>query len=177
MGVGKSRGTKAVCLNERFVSPGLYEVPLGMCVVVPVMLAGSMDLVTIAEKQAGWFWNWNMFGGGGVQNLPLALVAGLDLLFLAFLIFILGREIVAGRNWRNLKVLLVLVVVLPVLLVTWWLELISRARPPIRESLPGAAAQQHHDAGRRRAGASDAPARGEAREPRPSTPQRHRREP
>jgi ferredoxin len=29
VGVGKSRGTKVVCLNERFVSPGLYEVPLG----------------------------------------------------------------------------------------------------------------------------------------------------
>jgi NADH-quinone oxidoreductase subunit H len=38
-----------------------YEVPLGMCVVVPVMLAGSMDLVTIAEKQAGWFTNWFIF--------------------------------------------------------------------------------------------------------------------
>ncbi len=35
-----------------------YEVPLGMCVVVPVLIAGSMDLVTIAEKQAGWFTNW-----------------------------------------------------------------------------------------------------------------------
>lgn len=38
-----------------------YEVPLGMCVVVPVMLAGSMDLVTIAEKQSGWFTNWFVF--------------------------------------------------------------------------------------------------------------------
>jgi NADH-quinone oxidoreductase subunit H len=38
-----------------------YEVPLGMCVVVPVMLAGTMDMVTIAEKQAGWFWNWYLF--------------------------------------------------------------------------------------------------------------------
>jgi NADH-quinone oxidoreductase subunit H len=38
-----------------------YEVPLGMCVVVPVMLAGSMDLVTIAEKQAGWFTSWFLF--------------------------------------------------------------------------------------------------------------------
>jgi NADH-quinone oxidoreductase subunit H len=38
-----------------------YEVPLGMCVVVPVMLAGSMDLVTIAEKQAGWLTNWYIF--------------------------------------------------------------------------------------------------------------------
>jgi len=38
-----------------------YEVPLGMCVVVPVMIAGTMDMVTIAEKQAGWFWNWYVF--------------------------------------------------------------------------------------------------------------------
>ena len=29
IGVGKSRGTKAVSLNERFVKPGMYEVPLG----------------------------------------------------------------------------------------------------------------------------------------------------
>lgn len=28
-GVGKSRGTKTVSLNERFVRPGVYEVPLG----------------------------------------------------------------------------------------------------------------------------------------------------
>jgi len=38
-----------------------YEVPLGMCVVVPVMLAGTMDLVTIGEKQAGWFTSWYLF--------------------------------------------------------------------------------------------------------------------
>src|SRR5439155_24766642 len=30
IGVGKSRGTKAVSLNERFVRPGMFEVPLGV---------------------------------------------------------------------------------------------------------------------------------------------------
>jgi formate dehydrogenase iron-sulfur subunit len=30
LGVGRSRGTKAVSINERFVRPGIYEVPLGM---------------------------------------------------------------------------------------------------------------------------------------------------
>jgi len=35
-----------------------YEVPLGMWVVVPVMIAGSMDLVTIGEMQRGVFTNW-----------------------------------------------------------------------------------------------------------------------
>jgi NADH:ubiquinone oxidoreductase subunit F (NADH-binding) len=29
IGTGKSRGTKAVSLNERFVRPGMFEVPLG----------------------------------------------------------------------------------------------------------------------------------------------------
>jgi len=44
-----------------------YEVPLGMCVVVPVLLAGSMDLVTIAQMQTagatqmGWFTHWYVF--------------------------------------------------------------------------------------------------------------------
>ena len=38
-----------------------YEVPLGMCVVVPVLIAGSMDLVVIGDKQAGWFTNWYIF--------------------------------------------------------------------------------------------------------------------
>jgi len=38
-----------------------YEVPMGMCVVVPVLIAGSMDMVTIANKQAGLFTNWYLF--------------------------------------------------------------------------------------------------------------------
>jgi len=38
-----------------------YEVPLGMCVVVPVLLCGTMNLVTIGNMQAGFFWNWLIF--------------------------------------------------------------------------------------------------------------------
>ena len=38
-----------------------YEVPLGMCVVVPVFLAGTMNLVTIAEMQSGLAANWFVF--------------------------------------------------------------------------------------------------------------------
>jgi NADH-quinone oxidoreductase subunit H len=38
-----------------------YEVPLGMCVVVPVLIAGTMDLTSIGEMQAGWFTNWFVF--------------------------------------------------------------------------------------------------------------------
>jgi NADH-quinone oxidoreductase subunit H len=38
-----------------------YEVPLGLCVVIPCMVAGSLDLITIAEQQQGWFINWYIF--------------------------------------------------------------------------------------------------------------------
>ena len=38
-----------------------YEVPMGMCVVVPVFLCGTMNLVTIGNMQAGWFTNWLIF--------------------------------------------------------------------------------------------------------------------
>ncbi len=38
-----------------------YEVPLGMCVVVPVLICGTMNLVTIANMQAGPATNWLVF--------------------------------------------------------------------------------------------------------------------
>jgi NADH-quinone oxidoreductase subunit H len=38
-----------------------YEVPMGLCVVVPVMICGTMDLVAIGNMQAGWFTNWLIF--------------------------------------------------------------------------------------------------------------------
>lgn len=38
-----------------------YEVPLALSAVVPVMVAGSMDPVTIGDLQAGGFWNWLVF--------------------------------------------------------------------------------------------------------------------
>ena len=38
-----------------------YEVPLGMCGVIPVFLCGTMSLTTIGNMQAGWFTNWLIF--------------------------------------------------------------------------------------------------------------------
>ncbi|MCO6454131.1 MAG: NADH-quinone oxidoreductase subunit NuoH [Pirellulaceae bacterium] len=38
-----------------------YEVPMGLCVVVPVMICGTMNLVTIGNMQAGLFTNWLVF--------------------------------------------------------------------------------------------------------------------
>ena len=38
-----------------------YEIPLALCVVVPVLIAGTMDLVEIGNRQAGWFYHWYLF--------------------------------------------------------------------------------------------------------------------
>ncbi len=38
-----------------------YEVPLGICVVIPVFICGTMNLTTIGNMQAGWFSNWLIF--------------------------------------------------------------------------------------------------------------------
>ncbi len=38
-----------------------YEVPMAICVLVPVIVAGSMDLNRIALDQTGLFWNWFVF--------------------------------------------------------------------------------------------------------------------
>lgn len=35
-----------------------YEVPMGLCVVVPVLIAGQLDLVKIGQMQEGLFTNW-----------------------------------------------------------------------------------------------------------------------
>ncbi len=41
-----------------------YEVSLGLIIVTVILLAGSMNLTTIVDNQAGWIWNWHAFGGG-----------------------------------------------------------------------------------------------------------------
>ncbi|NBO91896.1 MAG: NADH-quinone oxidoreductase subunit H [Planctomycetia bacterium] len=38
-----------------------YEIPMSLCVLVPVIVAGSMDLGKISANQAGWFWEWYVF--------------------------------------------------------------------------------------------------------------------
>jgi NADH:ubiquinone oxidoreductase subunit H len=35
-----------------------YEVPLGLCAVIPVVICGTMNLMTIGNMQAGLFTNW-----------------------------------------------------------------------------------------------------------------------
>jgi NADH-quinone oxidoreductase subunit H len=38
-----------------------YEVPRAMTVLVPVILAGTLNLNTIGRQQAGWIWHWYIF--------------------------------------------------------------------------------------------------------------------
>ncbi len=54
-----------------------YEVSIGLIIITVILLAGSMNLPTIVEKQTGWFWNWNVFGGGlkNIILLPIMVVA------------------------------------------------------------------------------------------------------
>jgi NADH-quinone oxidoreductase subunit H len=51
-----------------------YEVSIGFVIVTVILLAGSMNLSAIVERQAGGFWNWNFLGGAGLKGLPAALV-------------------------------------------------------------------------------------------------------
>jgi NADH-quinone oxidoreductase subunit H len=46
-----------------------YEVSIGFVIVTVILLAGSMNLSTIVERQGGWFWNWNVLGGHGLKGL------------------------------------------------------------------------------------------------------------
>lgn len=38
-----------------------YEVPRALCVVIPVLVAGTLNLDLIARQQEGMFWNWYVF--------------------------------------------------------------------------------------------------------------------
>jgi NADH-quinone oxidoreductase subunit H len=38
-----------------------YEVPIGLCIVIPCLICGTLNLVTIGNMQAGLFTNWLIF--------------------------------------------------------------------------------------------------------------------
>ncbi|WP_312136947.1 NADH-quinone oxidoreductase subunit NuoH [Brevundimonas sp. BH3] len=57
-----------------------YEVSMGLILITVILLSGSMNLTKIVTDQAGFFWNWNVFGGGAgtwpliVIMLPITIV-------------------------------------------------------------------------------------------------------
>jgi NADH-quinone oxidoreductase subunit H len=39
-----------------------YEIPLALCAIIPITVAGSLNLTEITQLQSGWFWNsWLIF--------------------------------------------------------------------------------------------------------------------
>lgn len=38
-----------------------YEIPMALCVIIPVIVAGSMNLNVVAMQQTGGLWNWYVF--------------------------------------------------------------------------------------------------------------------
>lgn len=38
-----------------------YEIPMALCVIIPVVVAGSMNLNVVAMQQSGGLWNWYIF--------------------------------------------------------------------------------------------------------------------
>ncbi len=50
-----------------------YEIPLVLSIITICLLAGSLDVVTIAKQQAGGLPNWNLFGGGALIGLNNAI--------------------------------------------------------------------------------------------------------
>lgn len=47
-----------------------YEIPIGLSLLVPIMLAGSLSMTDLVHLQKGGFWHWTVF-----SHLPFALVA------------------------------------------------------------------------------------------------------
>src|ERR1700745_1751820 len=54
-----------------------YEVSIGFVLVTVIILARTLNRQTIVEKQAGGFWNWNVFGGGLKNILILPVMFGM----------------------------------------------------------------------------------------------------
>jgi len=53
-----------------------YELALALAVIGVVLVSGTLRPVEIVEQQAGWFTNWNIFGGWQLLGFVIFLVAG-----------------------------------------------------------------------------------------------------
>jgi NADH-quinone oxidoreductase subunit H len=61
-----------------------YEVPAGIVLIVPVLLARSMSLPTIVQAQGGPFWNWFVFQPTffvGPVPIPIPIIGAVAFLF------------------------------------------------------------------------------------------------
>ena len=68
-----------------------YEIPLVLSIVTVCLMANTLNLMTIVDKQSGNFWNWNVFGGGALGDIhasdPVSWLAGLGMLICGILLF------------------------------------------------------------------------------------------
>jgi NADH-quinone oxidoreductase subunit H len=53
-----------------------YELALMLSVIGVILVSGTLRPTTIVEQQAGWFWNWNIFGGWQLLGFLIFLIAG-----------------------------------------------------------------------------------------------------
>jgi NADH-quinone oxidoreductase subunit H len=53
-----------------------YELALALSLVGVVLVSGTLRPVEIVAQQEGWFWNWNVFGGGQLVGFVLFVIAG-----------------------------------------------------------------------------------------------------
>jgi len=52
-----------------------YELSLALSLVGVLLVAGTLRPVEIVEQQAGWFWNWNVFGGWQLLGFLIFIIA------------------------------------------------------------------------------------------------------
>ena len=87
-----------------------YEIPMVLSMIAIVLMAGSVNLVEVSDKQAGGLMNWNVFGNGQTANLynliasnygDLALglksIAFVTLCALLFIIFVVASTAEVNR--------------------------------------------------------------------------------
>jgi NADH-quinone oxidoreductase subunit H len=53
-----------------------YEIPLVLSLITVCLMAGTLDMVKIAQQQAGGILNWNLLGGGALSGLNAAMAGG-----------------------------------------------------------------------------------------------------
>jgi NADH-quinone oxidoreductase subunit H len=53
-----------------------YELALALSVIGVLLISGTLRPMEIVQQQAGWFWNWNVFGGWQLLGFLIFLIAG-----------------------------------------------------------------------------------------------------
>jgi len=52
-----------------------YELPLSLTIAAPLLIANTLDLRELVEKQSGGIWNWNLIHGGQIISFIVFLIA------------------------------------------------------------------------------------------------------